>query len=130
MDPQVIIQIVGTILGGSVLAALLNAVFGRKKMSADVAARLNEAAGGLVERVEDDNERLRKENKALEEEVHKATATARTADERAYRAERRSERLAEVLRDYVAYAARQTVALRAVGGVIEDPPDVPVELMA
>lgn len=129
MSGAAILQLLGAGGFAAVLVAVINAIFNRKKMSADVVKTINEAAGGVVERVEADNQRLRNENQELEDEVRQATKTARLADDRAYAAERRSARLAEVLREYVDYTRRQSEVIRELGGRIEDPPDVAAELL-
>lgn len=128
MDGQAIIQLLGAIGAAGVVTAIVNAIFGRKKMSADVVKTINEAADGAVKRVEDDNARLRKENEALDEKVDDCAQKAREAEERAWHAERRADRLADALIAYVSYAGRQTDVIRELGGVIEDPPAVPEEL--
>jgi hypothetical protein len=128
VDAQGVIQLVAAILGAGAITAVVNGIFGRKKMSADVVKTINDAAGGVVQRVEADNARLRKENHKLEEEVRVATGVARRADDIAYHAELRSRRLAELLRDYIAYSVRQSEVLRELGGVIEDGPVVPADL--
>lgn len=128
MDAQGVIQLVAAILGAGAITAVVNGIFGRKKMSADVVKTINDAAGGVVQRVEADNARLRKENHKLEEEVQAATRVARRADDIAYRAELRSRRLAELLQDYITYSMRQSEVLRELGGVIEDSPVVPADL--
>lgn len=123
MDGQAIIQLLGAIFGAGVLTAIVNAFFQRKKMSADVVKTINEAADSAVKRVEDDNLRLRQENRELKERVEEVEEEARTA-------RRRAERLTDALISYVSYAGRQTDVIRGLGGVIEDPPEVPAELLA
>lgn len=129
MNGQAVIQLLGALGVAGVISAIINAFFGRKKMGADVSAKLNEAAGGIVERVEADNTRLRDENMKLDDRVEQIILASRAAEDRAYRAERRADRLSEILREYVTYSARQTEVIRSLGGTIEDPPDVPAELI-
>lgn len=130
MNGQAVIQLLGALGVAGVISAIINAFFGRKKMGADVSAKLNEAAGGIVERVESDNARLREENSKLDAKVDQGIEASRAAEDRAFRAERRGDRLSEVLREYIAYSARQTAVIRSLGGTIEDPPEVPPELLA
>lgn len=122
MDGQAIIQLLAAIFSAGAITAVVNAVFGRKKMSADVVKTINEAADSAVKRVEDDNKRLRGENEELDAKVDAATERARLA-------ERRVSQLTDALIAYVSYAGRQTDVIRALGGVIEDPPAVPAELL-
>lgn len=130
MNGQALIQLLAAVFGAGGFVAIVNALFGRKKMSADVVKTINEAADGAVKRAEDDNARLRAENRELDSRVDECESKAREAKDRAYRAERRADRLADALIAYVSYAGRQTDVIRELGGVIEDPPDVPAELSA
>lgn len=129
MDGQAIIQLLGAIGAAGAVTAVVNAIFGRRKMSADVVKTINEAAGGIVERVEADNARLRLENNTLDSKVDDVQAQVRAAERKAWEAEQRAHRLAEALIAYVSYAGRQTDVIRELGGVIEDPPEVPAELL-
>lgn len=122
MDGQAIIQLVGAVFGAGTIAAIVNALFSRRKMSADVVKTINEAADSAVKRVQEDNARLRLENKELKERVDEVEEDARTA-------RRRAERLTDALIAYVSYAGRQTDVIRTLGGEIEDPPEVPAELL-
>jgi hypothetical protein len=129
MDAQGIVQLIAAILGAGAITAVVNGIFGRKKMSADVVKTINEAAGSVVERIEDDNARLREENGRLHREVEAAVSVARRADDHAYSLDRRAQRLAEFLREYMLYARRQSDVIRSLGGTIEDPPEVPSDLL-
>lgn len=122
MDGQAIIQLLAAIFSAGAITAVINAVFGRKKMSADVVKTINEAADSAVKRVEEDNKRLRAENEELDAKVDAAT-------ERARQAERRVSQLTDALIAYISYAGRQTDVIRALGGVIDDPPAVPAGLL-
>lgn len=129
MDGQAVIQLLGAVGGAGAVTAIVNAVFNRRKMSADVVKTINEAAGGIVERVEADNTRLRAENQLMDSRFDEIQAKAREAEQRAWRAEQRAHKLAEALIAYVSYAGRQTDVIRSLGGVIDDPPGVPDELL-
>lgn len=128
MTGDAIIQLLGALGAAGILGSVINAIFGRKKMSADVVKTINEAADSAVKRVEEDNKRLRLENHDLDVKVDGCIERARGAEERANAAERRAERLSDALIAYVSYAGRQTDVIRELGGVIDDPPVVPEEL--
>lgn len=130
MTGDAVLQLLGAFGFAGILGTVIQAFLGRKKMSADVVKTINEAADSAVKRVEDDNKRLREENKELDEKVDAFIAKAREAEEKALRAERRADRLADALIAYVSYAGRQTDVIRELGGVIDDPPVVPEELYA
>lgn len=64
---EVIIALLG---GGSIagiLGAVINGIFSRRKLGADATEVITKAASGVVERIEQDNERLRKEVETHEE---------------------------------------------------------------
>lgn len=128
MTGDAIIQLLGALGAAGILGSVINAIFGRKKMSADVVKTINEAADSAVKRVEDDNKRLREENREHDAKIDACIERARAAEERANSAERRADRLSEALIAYVSYAGRQTDVIRELGGVIDDPPAVPEEL--
>lgn len=130
MDGQAVIQLIGAIFGAGALTAIVNALFSRRKMSADVVKTINEAADSAVKRVEDDNVRLRAENRELTQRVDDVVEQARQAESKAYAAEQRAVRLTDALIAYISYAGRQTDVIRGLGGVIDDPPAVPAELLA
>lgn len=121
-DGPAIVQLLGALGLAGVLSAIVAGLFGRRKMSADVVKTINEAADTAVKRVEDDNARLRRENKELDEKVDGAIERARVAEQRV-------ARLTDALVAYVSYAGRQADVIRELGGVIDDPPEVPAELL-
>lgn len=63
------VTILAAILGSGIFAAVVNAVAGRRKLGADATKVITEAAGGVVERLEDENERLSLRVTHLEQEV-------------------------------------------------------------
>jgi hypothetical protein len=128
VEAQEVIQLVAAIFGASAVTAVVNALFSRRKMNADVVKTINEAADSAVKRVTEDNIRLRAENHAMTSRVDEVIQKARQAQDRAYQAEQKASRLADALIAYVSYAGRQTEVIRSLGGVIDDPPEVPAEL--
>jgi hypothetical protein len=63
------VTILAAILGSGIFAAVINAVAGRRKLGADATKVITEAAGGVVERLENENERLSLRVTHLEQEV-------------------------------------------------------------
>lgn len=130
MNGQAIVQLLGALGVAGMATAILNAIFGRKKMSADVVKTINEAADSAVKRTDADNARLRKEREELDVRLEGLEREASEAKAQARAAERRADRLTDALLAYVSYAGRQTDVIRALGGVIDDPPGIPEGLLA
>jgi xanthine dehydrogenase molybdopterin-binding subunit B len=110
-----IIQFVGTLLSAGLLTKVIQAVQNRRKMPTTAITVLQQAASTAVERTDADNARLRVENEAIR---IKERAT-----------DQLNAILLDALQDQVAYSKRQTVVIRQLGGVIEDPPPLPPELV-
>lgn len=69
-DGSAWVTILAAILGSGIFAAIVNAVAGRRKLGADATKVITEAAGGVVERLENENERLSLRVSNLEGEVN------------------------------------------------------------
>jgi hypothetical protein len=61
MDPEFVANMLFSVGGAAIVAAVINAIMGRKKLSAEATQIITEAAGGFVQKVEADNARLRSE---------------------------------------------------------------------
>lgn len=107
MDIGELLRLVGAIGGSAVFTKLLDSWFNRRRMSADTVDLIQKAAGGVVERVEGDNARLRTENDVLE---------------------RHNGLLAHALRDQNLYSWRLAQEVRRLGGEVPDPPELPDEI--
>lgn len=115
MDSDELIRLVGAFFASSVLTTLLTGWQNRRKMSADAVNILQTAAGTAVERSERDNARLREENAQAHLEKRQA--------------ERHNELLIDAVHALSAYSKRQSEEIRRLGGRLEDPPDLPDELL-
>lgn len=100
-----------TAVAGSVVTALFN----RRKLKADATSIISQAAGGLVEQIATDNQRLRGENAVLEARLDEM----RLANERR---NIRDERIKEGMRQHNEYDIELAQKLRSVGIEIADPP--------
>ena len=107
MDVIELLRLIGAVAGSAVLTKLLDAWFNRRKMSADAVDVIQKAAGGVVERIEADNTRLRSENTTLE---------------------RHNDLLVYALRDQNSYSWRLAQEVRRLGGTVPDPPELPDEI--
>lgn len=105
------------ILGSGLVVWLVNKAVSiwqnRRKLPTNAVSILQNSASTAVERTEKDNLRLRADNARLDEERREL--------------DRRNDVLMDVIRDLLAYSKRQSVEIRRLGGVIEDPPPLPPE---
>lgn len=69
MEGSAWVTILAAVLGSGIFAAVINAVAGRRKLGADATKVITEAAGGVVERLENENERLSNRVTLLERQV-------------------------------------------------------------
>jgi hypothetical protein len=61
------LQLAASTALATVIVAVINGFLQRRKVSADTTKTLTDAAGGFVERIDHDNERLRTDNRRLEQ---------------------------------------------------------------
>lgn len=115
MNGTAVLQLLGSLGLAGVATAAVNAIFNRRKLSADATKVINEAASTAVERVEGDNTRLRIENTASRLEIRSL--------------ERDKDLLIDVVRAQHDFGIRAAQAIRALGGEIEGPPDLPRALL-
>lgn len=115
MTGAAIIQFIGTLLGAGLLTKVIQAIQDRRKLPTNAVTVLQQAASTAVERTDADNARLRLENDAVR------------VKERA--TDHLNAILLDALQEQVAYSKRQTAVIRELGGVIEDPPPLPPELL-
>jgi hypothetical protein len=122
MEP--IIQILISAGGATVIAAFINAVMNRRKLSAEATEIITKAAAGTVENVMKDNSTLRERIAHLEILVKNHEETIRIAESREREhllAEERHRRHEVDCRNYTGLLATQ---LRALGGTVPDPPPI------
>ena len=66
MNSAGLLQLLGSVGATTIFVAVINGVINRKKLGAEAVKVVSDAASGLVERVERDNERLRLREANLE----------------------------------------------------------------
>lgn len=115
MAGATIIQFVGTLLSAGLLTSVIRAVQNRRRLPTNAVTVLQSAASAAVQRTDADNARLRLENDAIR------------AKERA--TDQQNAILLDALQEQVSYSKRQTAVIRQLGGVIEDPPPLPPQLL-
>lgn len=115
VNGSAIIQFVGTLLSAGLLTSVIRAIQNRRKLPTNAVTVLQQAASTAVERTDADNARLRLENESVR------------VKERA--TDQLNAILLDALQEQVAYSKRQTVVIRQLGGVIEDPPPLPPHLL-
>lgn len=69
MEGNTWVTVLAAVLGSGIFATVINAVAGRRKLGADATKVITEAAGGVVERLEAENERLSVRVSILEQQV-------------------------------------------------------------
>lgn len=121
MEPQVV---VGLLSAGitAVIVAVLNAIFNRRKLSAEATEIITKAAAGTVEQVVKDNESLRTRLAKVEAELEAMRATQSLVDQRERAHQEIEERYRWHLERWHRYAGRLIEEIRTLGGVVEDPP--------
>lgn len=115
MDGAAIVQLIGSIGGAGVIAAVINGIINRRKLSADATEVINRAATDAVARVEGDNKRLREELAGKETRI--------------VQLEHDKEVFRRALQRYFDYAQRVANAVQALGGDIEPPPPMSSDLL-
>ena len=108
MSTQPVLLFVAAVLGG-VGVELIRALFGRKRMNADTAKSITDAAIALLKPLEDrvnELEPLRNQVRRLERELEEVHLQLREATRRAERAESRASRAAELAEHAEARAER------------------------
>lgn len=101
----------------AVIVATITAFVNRRKLSAEATNIISQAAGGVVERLENENIRLSNENEALRTRVSKLEARERTRDHRDHLFE-------EQVRLHQLYDEGLAIRLKEAG--IEVPPPPPL----
>lgn len=81
MTSAVLLQVLGSVLGSTVLVSLLTAYISRRKLGAEATEIITQAATGVLEQFKADNVRLREENRTLDAKID-------TIEDRVYELER------------------------------------------
>lgn len=122
MDP--IVQILLSAGGATVLAAIINAIMNRRKLSAEATEIITKAAAGTVENVMKDNAELRVRVAASDtriRELEKAQELHDVREREHLLAEQRYRRHQSECHDYTALLADK---LRQLGQEVPDPPPI------
>ncbi len=106
----------------TIIVAIIQAVFNRRKLSAEATQIITQAAAGTVENIMKDNATLRTQMGVLEGKLNTLTIAVAAADRRERAHAAIEERYRWHLDRWHRYCARITDELRALGGKIEDPP--------
>jgi hypothetical protein len=113
----------------TIVVALLNAIFNRRKLSAEATEIITKAAAGTVENVVKDNEALRIRMQALEVKIDTLETGLELAERRERMHQLHEERWRYHMERWHRYVARLIGDLRAAGRRdIEDPPPMWPEL--
>lgn len=144
MSGDDVVQLFAAAGGATIVTTFVNALFNKRKLGAEATEIITKGATGIVERVEQDNARLRAEMAANEarhqreiaevesrhqreigevrNELRHMKTTQSLADERERMHLVAEERNRAHLERWHRYCARQTVVIRSLNGEIEDPP--------
>lgn len=99
----------------AILLAIVNAIFNRRKTSAEATSVITQAAGGLVANLNADNLSLRGENQLLKTQVQELL----DKDERR---DRREERVRDAMKEHNEYDKKMAEKLREAGIDVPMPP--------
>jgi hypothetical protein len=122
-------QIVAAILGTGTVTTVVTWLLNRRKLSADTVKVIDEAAGNAVKRAGEDNTRLREEVREVREDYDELREEHEILWGKARGLERDNATLTDALRDQIDYGRKLAVELRRLGGVVPDPPDLPISLV-
>jgi LPS O-antigen subunit length determinant protein (WzzB/FepE family) len=110
--------------GATVLAAAINAVMNRRKLSAEATEIITKAAAGTVENVMKDNTWLRQKIVDLESRIVQFELAEELHETREREHLRAEDRYAWHMQQCHDYTERLASALRAMGGRVDDPPPI------
>lgn len=116
--------------GAAIIVAMINAIQNRRKLSADAAQIISQAAAGTVENIMKDNAALREKQATMEAQIVRLTIAVEAAEKREKHTAVMEERYRWHLDRWHRYASRLADEMRAMGGTIEDPPPLWPEPMA
>lgn len=108
--------------GATIIGAILNAFFNRRKLSAEATQIITQAAAGTVENVMKDNNSLRQEVDGLKTAVARLTAIVELSEQRERIHTITEERYRWHMQQWHRYAASLSVEIRRLGGEPGSPP--------
>lgn len=123
MNSVVVIASLLSAGAATIIVALLNALFNRRKLSAEATQIITQAAAGTVENVMRDNAELRTRMGKLDERLAHLDAALELAERRERSHQADEERWRWHMERWHRYCGRLLAELRAAGvSQIEDPP--------
>lgn len=122
MISETLVTILVSAGGGTILAALVNALFNRRKLSAEATQIITQAAAGTVENVMKDNTALRARLAEVEAKILVLENAQAAADQRERAHLLSEERWIWHMGRWHRHSDRQAAQLRAANIDAEDPP--------
>lgn len=116
------VQLLVSGTGAALIAAVVNAVANRRKLSGEATKLITEAAGSVTQTIMADNARLRQDITDLKAEVAAMKQTIALAEERERGHQVSEDRNRAHLERWHRYCASHRDAMRAVGMQVADPP--------
>lgn len=108
--------------GATIIAAIVNAVFNRRKLSAEATQIITQAAAGTVENIMKDNASLRLELGEVKAKMIELTAIVELSEQRERHFTITEERYRWHMQQWHSYCTRLANRMRAAGLEVEDPP--------
>jgi hypothetical protein len=123
MDPQLLVTALVSAGGATILVAIINAFFNRRKLSAEATQIITQAAAGTVENIMKDNAELRRELGEVKRQLEELREAQRLAEQLERAHALHEDRWRWHMERWHRYVARLLVELRAAGvRNIEEPP--------
>lgn len=121
MDSQWVIAFLAA-GGATIIGAIVNAVFNRRKLSAEATQIITQAAAGTVENVMKDNQNLRTQVDSLEARMVKMQGIIELSEQRERINMITEERYRWHMQQWHRYCAGLSAEVERLGGVVGDPP--------
>lgn len=117
---SLILALIGSGVVGSVGVAVIQAFTNKRKLSAEATSIISEAAGGIVQRLENENLRINGENASLRERVH-------TLEQKDEARDRQDYAFKELLRRHLMWDGLVAKVLRDSGIEVPDAPPLEIQ---
>ena len=126
MSQELVLAILGSAGFTAIIGAVVNAIFNRRKLSAEATQIITQAAAGTVENVMKDNAELRLKIDKLEIALNKMQGVVELSEQRERINMITEERYRWHMQQWHRYAATLADEIRRLGGHVGDsPPDWP-----
>lgn len=109
-----VVTLLGSGAVGAVVAAIINGFFNKRKLSAEATNIISQAAGGVVQNLQDDNTRLRAANALVSDRERRTRRAIR----------KRDEEFREILDEHRLWDMTVAEKLRKAGIDVPDPPNL------